>query len=205
MEYKNGGMAVPAGGGSNGNVIAGYASVWGPDQVGDNMLPGAFTETLRQKDQVPLLWQHKTDEPLGRVFLMNEDDKGLFFKARIEDTRRGKDALALIGGQSLSAVSIGYTAKRSRRRGGLRQLQSLELFEISLVTFGAAPGAQLLTEPDALAIGDAEARRAKGFSLSPGLTARYVAALDRALDRELYGAPLSEVIRRAERELAELR
>jgi hypothetical protein len=65
--------------------FAGYASVFGvTDNQQDVMLPGAFVKTLQQPArQVRLLWQHRMDEPIGRLEELFEDDRGLYVEGRL--------------------------------------------------------------------------------------------------------------------------
>jgi len=96
MEHKSGGFALATDHKGDAQEIAGYASTFGNvDLVNDRVLSGAFSETIRQRPELPLLWQHSSDSPVGKVFLMNEDNHGLFFKARIIDTTLGSDARKL--------------------------------------------------------------------------------------------------------------
>ena len=66
----------------------GYGSVFGiEDSYGDVVMPGAFKRTLNewsQKGRLPaMLWQHKSDEPLGPYLEMKEDENGLYVKGRL--------------------------------------------------------------------------------------------------------------------------
>jgi HK97 family phage prohead protease len=220
MEYKStaGAFVASASKSDDGrdDVIRGYMSVWGgPDQGGDIVYPGAFDETLKRKKTIPLLWQHQTDEPIGKVFMMHPDSHGLFFKARVGDTRRGKDALALVNaGLWEGGVSYGYDAVGAvrSRRTGLRDLKQIDLYEASLVTFPMCSDARLLTDDtaDLLTIGEAKALRAMGAILTPREWLEYVAAERRQLERMSYGGFTFDEYTRRElavlgRELRELR
>ena len=79
-----------------GRTIEGYAATFGNlDRVKDIIHPGAFTKTLNERgNKVRLLWQHDQKEPIGRPLEIREDDRGLFIKAVVSDTARGRDALA---------------------------------------------------------------------------------------------------------------
>ena len=129
-----------------GRTLEGYAAAFGNlDQVSDIIHPGAFTKTLAERGQkIKLLWQHKLDEPIGRVAEAHEDQAGLFIKAIISDTSRGRDALALLKDGAIYEMSIGYDAVKggtdySKDASGatVRNLREIKLFEVSLVTFPA--------------------------------------------------------------------
>lgn len=126
-------------------IITGYASVFGnKDSDGDVMEKGAYKKTLQEnKERVKFLWQHKMDSPLGKVNEVYEDDKGLFFEAKISDTALGKDAKALIADGVLNEFSVGfmpikYETRRTSEGGyeGL-DIKEVKLYEFSLVTLAA--------------------------------------------------------------------
>ncbi len=122
-------------------VFEGYASIF--DEVDDGrdvIRPGAFAKTLldRAPDGIKLLWQHNPTEPIGVIEEMREDERGLFVKARLEITvKRASEALALMKAGALDGLSIGYHTVTSHVEeiSGVRVLEELELWEVSLVTF----------------------------------------------------------------------
>jgi HK97 family phage prohead protease len=113
------------------------------------ILRGAFTETLQQHgDDVKVLWQHDTSEPIGRPTELYESDRGLEITARISRTARGLDAMNLIKAGVLDSLSIGFTAEDFHYRGDghgdrIRYIERLRLFEVSVVTWGAADNARI--------------------------------------------------------------
>ena len=126
-----------------GRTVEGYAAVFGNiDQGNDIIHPGAFAKTLVERgNKVRFLWQHDMHEPIGRPLELREDASGLFIKAIVSDTARGRDALALMRDNAISGLSIGYDAipggtDYSKEDGtGVRNLRELRLWEFSLVTF----------------------------------------------------------------------
>jgi uncharacterized protein len=130
-------------------VIEGYASLFGvADRGGDVIAPGAFRRTIaaRRAGNLPLLWQHHTDEVLGHVLRIAEDRRGLFIRVRLESgVARAREALALMRARTLTGLSIGFRPVRVRklRRGG-RLLTEIDLWEISLVTFPMLDGARVI-------------------------------------------------------------
>src|SRR5512139_2975068 len=93
-----------------GRTLEGYAAAFGNlDQVGDIIHPGAFTKTLAEcGNKIKFLWQYDPTEPIGRLMEAREDHGGLYVKAIISDTVRGRDALALLRDGAISEMSIGY-------------------------------------------------------------------------------------------------
>ena len=129
-----------------GRTFTGYAAVFGNiDSYDDIIHMGAFSKTLSERGQkVRLLWQHDTQEPLGKPVLLKEDDNGLFVECIISDTARGRDALALLRDGAIGEMSIGYEAIQGGTEYGkaldgrtVRNLKEIKLWEISLVTFAA--------------------------------------------------------------------
>lgn len=128
-----------------GRTIEGYAAMFGNiDLGGDVIHPGAFRKTLAERgNKVRLLWQHDRGEPLGKPLEIREDERGLFIKAVISDTQRGRDALALLRDGAIEGLSIGYDAipggtdisKDAATGQTVRNLRELRLYEFSLVTF----------------------------------------------------------------------
>ncbi len=124
--------------------FAGYASVFGvPDKGGDVVLPGAFSAL---GGQVPLLWQHDTKEPVGFIESIRADRRGLRVVGRVVASGRGAQAADLLCAGAIDGLSFGYRVKaaRANRTLGLRELASLELIEVSLVTFPMQPLARVL-------------------------------------------------------------
>lgn len=127
-----------------GRTIEGYASTFGNIDLGNDIIhAGAFRKTLIDRGhKVKFLWQHDMDEPLGKVVELREDARGLYFKAVISDTQRGRDALALLQDGAIEGISIGYEAvkggieyEKAADGRTLRHLKELKLYEFSLVTF----------------------------------------------------------------------
>jgi HK97 family phage prohead protease len=124
--------------------IAGYASIFNiADKGGDVVLKGAFAGAGQQ---VPLLWQHDSKEPVGFVERLVEDGRGLRIVARVVASGRGADAAALLRAGAIDGLSFGYRVKAARpdRLRGVRELAAVELVEVSLVTFPMQPLARVL-------------------------------------------------------------
>jgi hypothetical protein len=129
--------------------IEGYASLFGvADQLGDLVERGAFARSLAALKaagrSVKLLWQHDPAEPMGVWDMVREDDVGLKVRGRLLiETRRGREALALLRAGAMDGLSIGYRAVRTvRGEGGGRVLTEIDLWEVSLVTFPMLPDAR---------------------------------------------------------------
>jgi hypothetical protein len=130
--------------------FVGYASMYdNTDLQGDIVEKGAFTRTLQHKGgQVVMLWQHKTDEPIG-IMELEDGDKGLVAKGKLNmEVSRAKEAYALLKQGALKGMSIGYDVVKQAWEGTTRKLKEVKLWEVSLVTFPANPLATVVGVKD---------------------------------------------------------
>ena len=130
-------------------VFEGYASLFGVADLGkDVVMPGAFADSLRRRgaDGIRMLWQHDPAEPIGRWLAVAEDARGLRVRGRLNlAVERAREIHALLREGAVDGLSIGFRVVRARteRPTGLRRLEALDLWEISLVTFPMLPGARV--------------------------------------------------------------
>ena len=126
--------------------FSGYGSVFGvKDSQDDIVVKGAFEESLEnwsKKGRLPaMLWQHKTDEPIGAYTLMKEDTDGLYFEGRllVEADPVAKRAHAHLKAGSISGMSIGYQLNEDGYEYNKEKeafiLSKIDLWELSIVTF----------------------------------------------------------------------
>jgi uncharacterized protein len=129
---------------NNKGIFTGYGSIFGnEDQGNDIMQKGAFTKSLvnRPVSKVKMLYQHKTDEPIGVFTEIYEDNKGLYVKGQLAmGTQKGREAYELLKMGALDGMSIGFRADPEKQgynenKRGVRTLKEVDLMEISLVTF----------------------------------------------------------------------
>ncbi len=132
--------------------FSGYGSVFGNvDSYGEIVAPGAFADSLKAwKDTgrlPPVLWQHRSGEPVGVFFEMREDAYGLFVRGKllVDDVVRAKEARALMKAKAVNGLSIGFVTREETydRVTGIRTLTKIDLWETSIVTFPANPAAQI--------------------------------------------------------------
>lgn len=124
--------------------FAGYAAIFDrPDRGGDVIRKGAFTASLEQAADVPLLWQHRAGEVIGRIEHLSEDRRGLRVIAELGTSEDAKRAMKLVRSGRLDGLSFGYRVRDASQSGGLRELRDLELVEISLVAEPMQPKARV--------------------------------------------------------------
>jgi len=130
----------------NSLVIEGYASrFFRRDLAGDIVLPGAFSRSIAQRNPrgIRMLFQHDVSEPVGIWDQIFEDNKGLFVRGHIiADGPRGRTALALAKRGSVDGLSIGFRTQQAQPNGRGRDLNEIDLWEVSIVTFPMLPEAR---------------------------------------------------------------
>lgn len=119
--------------------IKGYGSIFGnKDSYGDIVQKGAFLKSISER--VPkMLYQHNPDDPIGVWKSIKEDESGLYMEGEINmEIPRGKDVYSLVKQGALDGLSIGFrTVDEEYSEKGLRLLNQVDLFEVSIVTFPA--------------------------------------------------------------------
>ena len=136
---------------SDDGMIEGYGSVFGVrDSYSDIVAPGAFKASLAEhkaNGTAPaLLWQHRSDEPIGVWIELAEDQRGLRIKGRLAmETARGKEAHTLLKMGAINGLSIGFMTRdwTYDRQTDIRTVTQLELWEVSLVTFPSNSAARV--------------------------------------------------------------
>jgi len=129
--------------------VEGYASLfWTRDLNDDVTASGAFAESLAKRGPggVKMLCQHEGERPIGVWDAVVEDARGLYVRGRIlEATPEARMCAALVRAGAMDGLSIGFRALKARpdESGCLRVLTTIDLWEVSIVTFPMLPGARL--------------------------------------------------------------
>ena len=132
-------------------IVKGYGSVFNNiDSDGDMIAKGAYTKTILENgERVKYLYQHKMDQPLGKMINLYEDEKGLMFEAEIPKTQLGTDVLELIKAGVITENSVGIMPMQKEScpdgiNNCYRKLTEVKLYEISAVTLAANDEAMIL-------------------------------------------------------------
>ena len=132
-------------------IIRGIATTPTVDRVGDIIEP----EGVQFKNPMPLLWQHKHDQPIGRTVFGKPTKSGIPFEAEFVHpdevkSESLKDRLQMawdsVKTQLVRAVSIGFRPIEYSfmDSGGIRYSET-EVFELSAVTIPANADAVIST------------------------------------------------------------
>lgn len=131
-------------------IFVGYASVFGrQDMAHDVVERGAFAASLARRGTggIRMLWHHDPAQPIGRWLDIREDEHGLAVRGQLlTELTRGAEARVLMRAGAIDGLSIGFRTVRSRadRKGGVRRLVEVDLWEISVVCFPMLPDARVV-------------------------------------------------------------
>jgi uncharacterized protein len=134
-----------------GMTFSGYAAVFNSDSLPlpftERIAPGAFRGSLRNRNDIKLLWNHDSGQPLASTragnLRLTEDERGLYVEATLPQTSVGRDASVLIREGIVDSMSFGFTVARNGEEwsedGQVRTLTKISLHEVSIVSFAAYP------------------------------------------------------------------
>jgi len=136
--------------------IEGVAAAYGNVDYGfDRILPGAARKSLEGKSSLPMLLYHDHKRPVGKWARMTDTDGGLLVEGKISvKTREGGEAYELVKDGSLGGLSIGYRNPTGQMKGNIREIKSLDVHEVSLVTVAMNPLTNITGVKDILGGGD---------------------------------------------------
>lgn len=133
---------------SDKGTISGYFSTYDrvPDSYGDVIAPGAFTDTIKAREEsghpFPLCWNHDLDQIIGKVTSIEDTEKGPLMTADFFDTPLAQEKRKLVKEGVVYQFSFAYDvleAGPATVEDGLKvnELKKLDLFEISIVPIPA--------------------------------------------------------------------
>lgn len=125
--------------------VTGYACRFGViDGGGDILQKNIFSKGIH--GQVKMLYQHDMTRPIGIWRVIIPDDYGLYVEGDIyQDIQDGAYAAKLVDHHIINGLSIGYhTLESYYRHDNVRIIETIDLKEISLVTFPMQSSAHIL-------------------------------------------------------------
>ncbi len=93
-----------------------------------------------------MLFQHDANQPIGVWNTLKEDARGLYAQGRLmPEVEKAREVRALMRAGALDGLSIGFRTVKGRRdrASGVRRLETIDLWEISVVTFPLLPEARV--------------------------------------------------------------
>ena len=139
-------------------TISGYFSTYDriPDSYGDVIAPGAFTDTIKAREEsghpFPLCWNHDLDQIIGKVDSIEDTEKGPLMTASFFDTPLAQEKREIVKSGVVYQFSFAYDVQgwerptaEEERAGIMNVLTKLDLFEVSIVPIPANQNA-VMTE-----------------------------------------------------------
>lgn len=174
-------------------IVCGYGSTYEIDQGGDQVMPGAFEESIKSRN-VRFLYQHRPDMIIGKVLSLKEDEKGLWceFEFFNDPAVPEADKAYFLAKQGvLDSFSIGFKPEKAgwledeeMKGGGVYQIHRLKLYEISLVTFPMNEGAVVTSLKEELMANKPEGQQSLSFTVEVKNLDKVLVALEQ-IDQKL--------------------
>lgn len=167
-------------------IVEMVVSTYAVDSCGDQVIPGAFAETLAEwkasGDPIPFIWSHQHSDPDAHIGVVLEAEErrqpdptttpptpaGLWIKAQVDlEEPFASKVYRLLKGRRVRQASFAYDVVEGgpATKDGQRvyELRKLQLFEVGPTLIGMNQGTQLL---NAKALNDALAHAKAGRVLS---------------------------------------
>jgi len=100
-------------------------------------------DSIKMSKNTKLVLQHDVTRPLGKLISFEQDDTGITAEFRIAKTTAGNDALEEAATGLRSDFSVGVDVEEWDNKDGVMAISASNLIEVSLVTDGAIPGAEV--------------------------------------------------------------
>jgi HK97 family phage prohead protease/HK97 family phage major capsid protein len=124
-------------------IIAGRIVSWnaeGSTSAGRTMFK---EDSITMAKNIKLVLQHDVTRPLGKMVSFEADAEGITAEFKIAKTTAGNDALEEAATGLRSDFSVGVDVAEWDNEDGVMAISSSNLIEVSLVTDGAIPGAEV--------------------------------------------------------------
>jgi Escherichia/Staphylococcus phage prohead protease len=130
-------------------MFTAYAATWSIDRDGDQIVKGAFAKTIRRWQQsgkaLPVHWNHsgEASDVIGSIdpASMVEREEALRVSGQLDlkESETAREAWRSMKSNAVS-LSFGFMIVKSRdREDGIRELQQIDLFEVSIVPAPSNP------------------------------------------------------------------
>lgn len=154
MQTKTCAVTVKAAGPEDGleeGVVEAIVATYDVDSVGDQIIPGAFADTLAEwkasGDPLPFLWSHQSNDPNAHIGVVEQAEErpgvGLWVKARIDMDEPGPRRIyKLLKGRRVRQYSFAYDETDARPpgekalSGARKELHKLKVYEVGPTPVG---------------------------------------------------------------------
>ena len=128
-------------------IVTGYFSSFGNiDSDGDIIVKGAFTKTITEngpqsaQPRIKHLMNHDTTKPLGKLMILQEDAKGLYYESQSGSHSLGQDYLKMVDSGLITEHSIGFKTIKEDKKSDANYMTEIRLWEgSSLTAWGSNP------------------------------------------------------------------
>lgn len=155
MQRKEAVFGVKASPTKTEGTFTAVVSVFGNiDYVGDRVLPGAFSASLKRweasGDPIPVVFSHKWDDldgHIGKVLKAEEREEGLWVKGQLDmEDEAARKVWRLMNDRRIREFSFAYNVLRERPGDdGANELVELDIIEVGPTLKGMNPATELLS------------------------------------------------------------
>jgi HK97 family phage prohead protease len=121
-------------------IVTGYFSSFdNMDSDGDVIRKGAFSKTINENfARVRHLLDHDATKAVGKIQLLQEDAKGLYYESKAGRHTLGRDFLLMVEDGLITEHSIGFVTIKQKNMAGYNEISEVKLYEgSSLQGWGA--------------------------------------------------------------------
>ena len=131
---------------AEGKVEAVFSVFNNVDSDGDVVLPNSLKSFKGLEGEVPMVWSHKWENPIGKGRIVQDDDKATFKGEFIMSSESGKEAYEIVKAMGdLQQWSFGFQVddaeqgqfQKDGQSQEVRYIKSATVFEVSPVLVGA--------------------------------------------------------------------
>lgn len=144
--------------GTEDGVFEAIVATYDIDSVGDRIIPGAFTDTLKTwtdaGDPIPVLWSHMSHDPEAHIGVVEAAEErlgeGLWVRARLDiDEPKALKVYKLLKGRRVTQFSFAYDIEdgqyvETSEGESYYELRRLKLYEVGPTLIGANQATSLL-------------------------------------------------------------
>jgi HK97 family phage prohead protease len=114
-------------------IVTGYfASFNTVDAENDVMLPGAFDKTIKENfNRIKHLLDHDTRNVVGKLQILEPDQKGLYYESKAGSHAKGQDFLKMAIDGIITEHSFGYQIPKGKAtvKEGVRYISEVKMYE----------------------------------------------------------------------------